>query len=106
MATGDVYTDGSALGLHWKAARAGWAAVPLAVDGQILWTAGGVCGEPHASIFTAESRAALETLKIAVASLCIHVDNATVAEGFETDLSGDARQRGTVQSLGGNFGCT
>ena len=55
----------------------------MARDGQVLWTAGGICGEPHASILRAELRAVLETLKIAVAPLCIHVDNAAVVQGFE-----------------------
>ena len=83
IATGDVYTDGSALGLHWRATRAGWASVAVSEDGRVLWTAGGVCDEPHASILRAELRAVLETLKIAVVPICIHVDNATVVKGFE-----------------------
>ena len=83
IASGDVYTDGSAAGMCWRAVRAGWAAMAMAPNGQVLWTAGGVCGEPHASILRAELRAVLEVLKIAVAPLCIHVDNATVVQGFK-----------------------
>ena len=64
------------------AVRAGWAAVALAEDGKVLWTAGGVCGEAHASILRAELTAVPETLKIAVAPICIHVDNVTVVRGF------------------------
>jgi hypothetical protein len=37
MATGDVYTDGSALGAFWKIVRAGWAAVAVDKEGKILW---------------------------------------------------------------------
>ena len=83
IATGDVYTDGSALGLHWRAVRAGWAAVAVKKEGKIVWRMGGGCGEPHASILRAELTAVLETLKIAVAPICIHVDNATVVRGFD-----------------------
>ena len=83
IATGDVYTDGSALGAHWRVIRAGWAAVAVDNEGQILWRMGGTCGEPHASILRAELTAVLETLKIATAPVCIHVDNSTVVRGFE-----------------------
>ncbi len=82
-ASGDVYTDGSAMGWFWKAVRAGWAAVALDDEGNELWTLSGVCAEPHASIFRAELRAVIETLRIAVPPLCIHVDNAQVIRGFQ-----------------------
>ena len=55
----------------------------MAEDGKVLWTAGGVCSEPHASILRAELQAVLETLKMAVAPICIHVDNAIVVKGFK-----------------------
>ncbi len=82
-ASGDVYTDGSALGWFWRVVRAGWAAVALDEEGNELWTLSGVCAEPHASIFRAELRAVIETLRIAVPPLRIHVDNAQVVRGFQ-----------------------
>ena len=57
--------------------------VSVAEDGKVLWTAGGVCSEPHASILRAELQAVLETLKMAVAPICKHVDNAIVVKGFK-----------------------
>ena len=83
IATGDIYTDGSALGLYWKVVRAGWAVVAVDVEGRILWRMGGVCCEPHASILRAELKAVLEALKVATAPVCIHVDNAAVVRGFK-----------------------
>ena len=83
IATGDIYTDGSALGEHWRMVRAGWAAVAASKEGKVLWRMGGTCGEPHASILRAELKAVLEVLKIASAPVRIHVDNATVVKGFK-----------------------
>ena len=56
VATGDIYTDGSALGAHWRVCRAGWAAVALSKEGKIQLRMGG----------------------IATALVTMHVDNATV----------------------------
>ena len=82
-ATGDIYTDGSAAGWHWRLTRAGWAAVSLDDEGKVLWRMGGICGEPHASILRAELTAVLEVLRIAVPPVKIHVDNQCVVDGFE-----------------------
>ncbi len=81
-ATGRVYSDGSAQGWHWRAVRAGYAAVCVDDDGRILWTLRGICGEPFASVYRAELRAVLETLRVAVPPLTIHLDNAAVVRGF------------------------
>ncbi len=82
-ATGKVYTDGSAQGWHWRASRAGFAAVCVDPNGRTLWRLRGVCGEAHATILRAELRAVLETLRVAVPPLTIYVDNATVVDGFD-----------------------
>ena len=49
---------------------------------EVLWTAGGICGEAQASIFRAELTAVLSVLRIAIPPLSIHVDNAQVVQGF------------------------
>ncbi len=81
-ASGDVYTDGSAVGWYWRAVRAGWAAVAVDTNGKELWAMSGTCSEVNASIFRAELKAVMETLRIAVPPLRIHVDNAQVVHGF------------------------
>ncbi len=82
LATGKVYTDGSAQGWHWRASRAGYSAVCVDDENRIAWVLRGVCGEPHASIFRAELTAVLETLRVASPPLTIIVDNSEVVSGF------------------------
>ena len=81
-ASGDVYTDGAAEGGFFRAVRAGWGAAAVSDEGMVLWTAGGILGEPNACIFRAELTAVLEVLRIAIPPLRIHVDNAQVVQGF------------------------
>ena len=82
-ASGDVYTDGAAEGGFFRVVRAGWGAVAISDEGVVLWSAGGVLGDPQASIFRAELKAVLAVLRIAVPPLRIHVDNAQVVRGFQ-----------------------
>ncbi len=81
IATGEVYVDGSARGVFWRARRAAWASVGLGADGRVDWTLSGSCNEPFASSFRAEQRALLETLLIAVPPLRVHCDNQMVVDG-------------------------
>ena len=83
MATRDVYTDGSVASGWWRATRAAWATVAIDAQGEVVWTQQGVCGEPQASIYRAELTAVLETLRVAVPPLTIHVDNAAVVQGIQ-----------------------
>ncbi len=82
LASGKVYTDGSAQGWHWRASRAGYSAVCMDDENRVTWVLRGVCGEPHASIFRAELKAVLETLRVASPPLIIIVDNSEVVRGF------------------------
>ncbi len=81
VATGEVYVDGSARGIFWRARRAAWASVGLGEDGRVAWTLSGSCNEPFASSFRAEQRALLETLRIAAPPLRVHCDNQMVVDG-------------------------
>jgi hypothetical protein len=81
-ASGDVYSDGAAEGGFFRAVRAGWWAVAVSEEGEVLWTAGGILGGQHTCIFRAELTAVLEVLRIAIPPLRIHVDNAQVVQGF------------------------
>ena len=62
MATGSVYTDGSAVGGWWRATRAAWAMVVKHEAGNTVGILEGVCGEAQASIYRAELITGLETL--------------------------------------------
>ena len=57
VATGCVYTDGSAKGRNWRATRAGWAFVVLKADDSWAWTSKGTLGGPNCSSFRAELKA-------------------------------------------------
>ncbi len=99
LATGRVYTDGSAQGWYWKAVRAGYAAVCINEKGDILWVMKGVCGEPNASIARAELRAVLETLAVAAPPLTIYSDSAFVVDGFAKGKSWCTRAGGEAADL-------
>ena len=96
MASGDVYIDGSFNGLHWRAARAAWAAVNLSQKGEWRWTYSGTLGERHVSSYRAELTALLEVLRIAIGSIHLWCDNEEVVKGFNkgkgagTDAKDDA----------------
>ena len=78
-ASGDVYIDGSARGLFWRAMRGGWSVVALDEWGQHSWTKRGVLGGLNISSHRAELRALLEALRCAAPT--IHVDNQSVVDG-------------------------
>ena len=77
----DLYTDGSARGLHWRATRGGWSVVALDSRGRHLWTRRGVLGGINVSSHRAELRALLEALKVCPGTVRIHVDNQAVVDG-------------------------
>ena len=81
LATGDIYTDGSSKGQHWRARRGGWAVVALDGAGRWQWTKWGALGGLNISSFRAELQALLEALKIAVPPVRIHTDNQNVVDG-------------------------
>ena len=80
-ATGDIYTDGSAVGAYWRARRGGWAVVALDSQGKWRWTKFGAIGGPNVSSHRAELRAIHEALKVAEPPLRIHTDNQPVVDG-------------------------
>ena len=78
IVTGEVYTDGSAHGSFWKAARGGWCVVVMGELGQWIWTLYGTLGGPYFDSYVAEMKAILEALRIAVPPITIYTDNAEV----------------------------
>ena len=80
---GDIYTDGSAHGLFWRAKRGGWSAVALDQHGRHKWTKRGTLGGLNISSHRAELRALLEALKFAAPPMTIHIDNKGVIDGTQ-----------------------
>ncbi len=99
LATGRVYTDGAAQGWHWRAVRAGYAAVCYNDDGEQQWVMRGICGEPHASIARAELRAVLEVLAVAAPPLVVYSDSAFVVDGFTKGEKWTTRAAGEAADL-------
>ena len=99
MATGNVYTDGSAVGGWWRATRAAWAMVVKDEAGDTVGVLEGACGEAQASIYRAELTAVLETLRCAVTLVTIHVDNAAVVGGFSRGKAKTTRARCEASDL-------
>ena len=81
VTTGDVYTDGSAVGAFWRATRGGWSVVTLSAEGKWVWTKFGTMGGPNVSSYRAELRALLEALRHAETPLTIHTDSQPVIDG-------------------------
>ena len=74
--TGEVYTDGSAHGAFWKAARGGWCVVVMEDRGQWRWTLYGTVGGSFVDSYVAELKAILEAVRIAIPPITIYTDNA------------------------------
>ena len=85
VATGDVYTDGSARGNFWCSTRGGWSLVVLDDRGRHLLTKRGTLGGVNVSSHRAELRAVLEVLRVARPPLRVHIDNKSVLDGLEAD---------------------
>ena len=77
IATKRVYTDGSAKGRFWRAARAGWGFVVLDDEGKWLWTAKGTLAGPNCSSFR------LEALRVTMPPATICVDKKAVVDGVQ-----------------------
>ena len=85
VASGDVYTDGSAKGSFWSSTRGGWSSVVLDERGRHLWTKRGILGGVNVSSHRAELRAVMETLRVAKPPLRVHIDNQSVLDGLLQD---------------------
>ena len=99
VATGRVYSDGSARGCFWRARRAGWAFVVLDEDGKWKWTAKGTVDGPDCSSFRAELKALLEVLRVAVPPLKIFIDNKGVVDGIANGESWCTNSRSACADL-------
>ena len=96
-AGGTVHIDGSYRGVHWRSARAAWAAVGLDEGGKWQCTYSGALKERHVSSYRAELAALLEVLRITWGPIHISCDNLEVVKGH-------ARGRKGVYGSGDGWG--